>query len=136
MKAIISGSIAFQTEYQELIQKFEQAGIQVIDYPRLGDDLDQEYPMLLKEFFRHIEEADIFLLYNKKKKGIAGYIGPSGFSELTYALMQNLIHGKNIRIFLWEEPSPENSCYEEVSRWIDNQWVEFYSKSILQENNN
>lgn len=131
MKAIISGSIAFQTEYQQLIQKFEQAGIQVIDYPRLGDDLDQEYPLLLKEFFRHIEEADIFLLFNKEKKGIEGYIGPSGFSELTYALMQNLIHDKKIHIFLWEEPSPENSCYDEIERWTENHWIEFYSTSVL-----
>mgnify|MGYP006924218578 CR=1 FL=1 len=136
MKAVISGSVAFQTEYQQLIQKFEQTGIQVIDYPKLSDDLDQEYPTLLKEFFCHIEEADIFLLFNKKKKGIAGYIGPSGFAELTYALMQNLIHEKKMCIFLWEEPSLDNSCYEEVSRWIENQWVEFYSASIFQENSN
>ncbi|MGM0216721.1 hypothetical protein [Enterococcus sp. AZ109] len=135
MKVVISGSTVFQVDYQELIQKFEKAGIQVIDYPRLSDNLEEEYPRIVIDFFRHIEEADIFLLFNKQKKGIAGYIGPSGFSELTYGLMQNLIHDKKIRLLLWEKPAPENSCYQEKQRWIEYHWIEFYTASILHKSN-
>lgn len=127
MRAVISGSIAFQKEYQKLREEFEQAGIEVVDYPRLSGNLAEEYPEILTSFFKNIETADIFFLNNQDKNGVSGYIGAASFSELTYCLMQNLIHGKNIRIILLKKPAKEVFCYDEVNLWLENQWVEVSS---------
>ena len=124
MRAVISGSIAFQEEYQKLREEFKQAGIVVIDYPRTSENLAEEYPEILKSFFKNIETADIFLLNNQDKSGVSGYIGAASFSELTYCLLQNLIHGKNIQIILLKKPAKEVFCYDEVNLWLENQWVE------------
>lgn len=90
-KLIISGSIAFQTEYQKLANTFVKKGYQVIDYPKASNNLTEEYPSLFVNFYKNIETADVFYLFNKEKNGIPGYIGAAGFSETTYALCQNLI---------------------------------------------
>lgn len=99
MRAVISGSIAFQKDYQKLQEEFEQAGIEVVDYPRMSGNLAEEYPEILMSFFRNIETADIFFLNNQDKNGVSGYIGAASFSELTYCLMQNLIHEKKSESF-------------------------------------
>lgn len=127
MRAVISGSIAFEKEYQKLREEFEQAGIEVVDYPRLSGNLAEEYPKILTSFFKNIETADIFFLNNQDKNGVSGYIGAASFSELTYCLMQNLLHGKSIRIVLLKKPAKEVFCYDEVNLWLDNQWVEVSS---------
>ncbi|MDU5336652.1 hypothetical protein [Enterococcus sp.] len=127
MRAVISGSIAFQKEYQKLREEFEQAGIEVIDYPRTSENLAEEYPEILVSFFKNIETADIFFLNNQDKNGVSGYIGAASFSELTYCLMQNLLHGKSIRIVLLKKPAKEVFCYDEVNLWLENQWVEVSS---------
>lgn len=127
MRAVISGSIAFQKEYQKLREEFEQAGIEVVDYPRSSGNLAEEYPEILTSFFKNIETADIFFLNNQDKNGVSGYIGAASFSELTYCLMQNLLHGKSIRIVLLKKPAKEVFCYDEVNLWLDNQWVEVSS---------
>ncbi|MGM0168296.1 hypothetical protein IGI39_004051 [Enterococcus sp. AZ135] len=124
MKVIVSGSIAFQEDYQHLQEEFNNSGIDVIDYPRVSQNLEEEYPQILTTFFRNIEEADLFFLFNQDKNGVSGYIGAASFSELTYCLMQNRIHGKKIKVFLLKEPSKENFCFDEVDRWLRNGWVE------------
>lgn len=129
MRAVISGSIAFQKEYQQLQEEFEQAGIEVVDYPRMSGNLVEEYPQILTTFFKNIETTDIFLLNNQDKKGVSGYIGAASFSELTYCLMQNLLHGKNIRIVLLKKPAKEVFCFDEVNLWLRNGWVEVNSQN-------
>ncbi|HCM87307.1 hypothetical protein [Enterococcus sp.] len=124
MRVVVSGSIAFQAEYQKLLRYFEKTGVELIDYPRPSQNLTEEYPQILTTFFRNIEVTDIFYLYNQDKNGVSGYIGAASFSELTYCLVQNLIHGKAIRIVLLKEPAKENFCFDEVSMWFKNGWVE------------
>jgi len=128
MRAVISGSIAFQEEYQKLREEFEQAGIELVDYPRMSENLVEEYPEILKSFFKNIETADVFFLFNQDKNGVSGYIGAASFSELTYCMMQNLLHGKKIRIILLKKPAKENTCFDEVDLWLQNKWVEVSSE--------
>lgn len=128
MRAVISGSIAFQEEYQKLREEFEQAGIELVDYPRMSGNLVEEYPEILKSFFKNIETADVFFLFNQDKNGVSGYIGAASFSELTYCMMQNLLHGKKIRIILLKKPAKENTCFDEVDLWLQNKWVEVSSE--------
>lgn len=130
MRAVISGSITFQKEYQKLQEEFAQAGIEVIDYPRTSENLAEDYPEILTSFFKNIETVDVFFLNNQDKNGVSGYIGAASFSEMTYCLVQNLLHGKNIRIVLLQKPAKEAFCYDEVNLWLENQWVEVCSKSI------
>ncbi|MGG5316114.1 hypothetical protein [Enterococcus sp. AZ072] len=122
-KVVISGSIDFQTEYRELIRRFESKDCEVIDYPKLSNNLTEEYPIILSDYFRNIEAADIFYLLNKEKNGIIGYIGAASFSELAYAVSQNLIHDKQINIILAKKPSESVPCFPEVELWLQYEWL-------------
>ena len=48
---------------------------------------------------------------NEEKNGIKGYIGASAIAELTYVVILNLIHNKNIDIYILNMPSEELSAY-------------------------
>ncbi|MEO1770768.1 hypothetical protein [Candidatus Enterococcus ferrettii] len=122
-KVVISGSIDFQNEFMRLIRSFESKGCEVIDYPRLSDNLTEEYPILLSDYFRNIEAADIFYLLNLEKNGVTGYIGAASFSELAYAVSQNLIHDKHIAIILAEKPSESVQCSPEIELWLQYDWL-------------
>ena len=65
----------------------------------------------LDDFFLNIAAADLFFVFNQDRKGVLGYIGAATFSEMKYCLMQNLIHGKRIKIVLFKEPSEENFLF-------------------------
>ena len=77
-KIIISGSIAFQKDFEELTNTLTENGHQVINYPKATDDLSTQFPTLFVDFYKDIEKAEIFYLYNKEKNGICGYIGAAG----------------------------------------------------------
>lgn len=127
-RVIISGSIDFQEEYKKLIQSFKSRGYEVIDYPRLSNNLTEEYPIILSDYFRNIETADMFYLLNKEKNGMTGYIGAASFSELAYAVSQNLIHDKHIEIILAEKPSKNVPCFPEVELWLQYEWLKLDSE--------
>ncbi|GAA2928436.1 hypothetical protein GCM10019994_13470 [Enterococcus raffinosus] len=112
-------------------KNFSKEGIELIDYPRSCQNLDKEYPEILTTFFKNIAVADLFFVFNQDRKGVSGYIGAATFSEMTYCLMQNLIHGKRIKIVLFKEPSEENFCFDEVDRWLKNGWMEIRQSNNL-----
>lgn len=122
-KVVITGSMDFQEEHKELVQSFESKGCVVIDYPKLSNNLTEEYPIILSNYFRNIEAADIFYLFNKEKNEMPGYIGASSFSELAYAVSQNLIHDKQIEIILAERPAENVPCSPEVKLWLQYEWL-------------
>jgi hypothetical protein len=130
-KAVISGSIVFQEEYRSMEKDFSKKGIELIDYPRSCQNLDKEYPEILTTFFKNIAVADLFFVFNQDRKGVSGYIGAATFSEMMYCLMQNLIHGKRIKIVLFKEPSEGNFCFDEVDRWLKNGWMEIRQPNNL-----
>ncbi|MFJ5477339.1 hypothetical protein ACIL82_11535 [Enterococcus faecium] len=81
-------------------------------------------------FFKYRSSGFIFV-FNQDRKGVLGYIGAATFSEMKYCLMQNLIHGKRIKIVLFKEPSEENFCFDEVDRWLKNGWMEIRQPNNL-----
>ncbi|WP_234699680.1 hypothetical protein, partial [Enterococcus faecium] len=77
----------------------------------LMSDPRQRVSRNLDDFFLNIAAADLFFVFNQDRKGVLGYIGAATFSEMKYCLMQNLIHGKRIKIVLFKEPSEENFLF-------------------------
>ncbi len=65
---------------------------------------------------------------NEEKEGIKGYIGASSIAELTYVVILNLIHHKNIEIYILNMPSEEVSSYDEVKFWLDMGWITLFEK--------
>jgi hypothetical protein len=127
-KVVISGSTKLLTEAAYWKSKFEEKGYEVINYPHInGHDDEEEY----KKFYADIENCDIFFLMNERKGNIEGYIGASVFGELTYAVMNNVVHKKNIKILLLDMPSIVLFCHEEIVRWIDLGWINFYRQEEL-----
>ena len=55
---------------------------------------------LYQKFIKTFENTDVYFLMNEEKNGIKGYIGASSIAELTYVVILNLIHNKNIEIYI------------------------------------
>lgn len=123
-KVVISGSTKLLDEVSIWKKKFEDKGYEVINYPHIDEEVSigENY----KKFYKDIEECDIFFLMNEKKGNIEGYIGASVFGELTYAIMNNVVHNRNIKILMLDMPSVVLFCHEEIVRWLDMGWIEFY----------
>ena len=120
-KVVISGSTKLLDEAKYWKKYFEDKGYEVINYPHLSDDPLGTY----KKYFEDIKRCDVFFLMNEQKGNIEGYIGASVFSELTYAVMTNIVENKKINIVLLNMPSMVLFCYDEIIRWIDLGWIGF-----------
>lgn len=129
MKVVISGSTKLLDEVAFWKKKFEDKGYEVINYPHIDEDTPVEEAY--KKFYNDIEECDVFFLMNEKKGNIEGYIGASVFGELTYAVMNNAIHEKKIKVLILDMPSIALFCHEEIVRWLDMGWVEFYNEDKI-----
>lgn len=123
-KVVISGSTKLLDDVSTWKKIFEDKGYEVINYPHIDEEVSigQSY----KQFYKDIEECDIFFLMNERKGNIEGYIGASVFGELTYAIMNNVVHDRNIKILMLDMPSVVLFCHEEIVRWLDMGWIEFY----------
>lgn len=130
-KVVISGSSKLQHKVKFWINHFEEKGYEVIDYPKYvnEDDYKKELPIIYKDFYTNLEETDIYFLMNEEKNGIEGYIGASSIAELTYAVILNLIHDKNIEIYILNMPSKEVSSYDEVKFWLEIGWIKLYKEN-------
>lgn len=128
-KVVISGSRKLIQETTYWKKKFEEKGYDVINYPHVDENNDETESY--KKFFSDIENCDIFFLMNERKGNIEGYIGASVFGELTYAVMNNVVHNRNIKILMLDMPSVALFCHEEIVRWIDLGWINFYSQEEL-----
>lgn len=130
-KLIIAGSSKLQERAAYWRGYFEGRGYEIIDYPSAVSsegDYAENLTDIYTSFFQNLERADVFFLMNEDYKNIGGYIGPSAFSELTYAIIENLNHGKKIEINLLQMPSEEQACYEEVKFWLDQKWISIYDR--------
>lgn len=119
-KVVIAGSVKFHNEIDAFIKNLNE-DYQVIDYPQLLDmnNFIEIYPERYKRFFSNIENCDIFIALNFDKNNIKGYIGAETFVEISYALVQNMLHNKNIQIYLLNPPEKTNQCYDEIITWIN-----------------
>ena len=129
-KIVISGSSKLQDKVNYYLEYFKNKGYEILDYPKVveNEDYATELTKIYKNFYTSLENTDIFFLMNEEKNSVKGYIGPSSFAELTYVVMLNLIHNKNIEIFILNEPSEEVSSYDEVKFWLDMGWIKLYCK--------
>lgn len=131
-KIIISGSSRLVDKVNFWVKYFEEKGYEILDYPKYigeveeSENYDEALTKIYNEYYRSLENTDIFFLMNEGKNGIDGYIGSSAISELTYVVVQNLIHNKKTKIFILKEPSKDVGCYEEVKFWLDKGWIKIW----------
>lgn len=129
-KIVISGSSKLQDKVNYWIKHFEEKDYEILDYPKLieQENYEKELPKVYEDFYTALENTDVFFLMNEEKKGIKGYIGASAIAELTYVVILNLIHHKNIEIYILNIPSEEVSSYDEVKFWLDMGWIKLFDK--------
>ncbi|MEG0138148.1 MAG: hypothetical protein RSB77_04735 [Bacilli bacterium] len=126
-KVVISGSTKLLDEALYWKKHFEDMGYEVLNYPHLSENYEEDY----KQYFNDIKNCDIFFLMNERKGTIEGYIGVSVFSELTFAVMSNLVEEKKIKILMLDMPSMVLFCYEEIIRWINLGWISFFKSENM-----
>ena len=132
-KVVISGSSKLQDKVNYWIKHFKDKNYEVLDYPKLIEqkNYEKELPKIYEDFYTALENTNVFFLMNEEKKGIKGYIGASAIAELTYVVILNLIHNKNIEIYILNMPSEEVSSYDEIKFWLDMGWIKLYNNESI-----
>lgn len=128
-KLVLSGSASLQSHIAYWKTHFEAKGYDVIACPEAWDDTQvftQQLTKLYSDFYRAIDECDVFFLMNEDKNGIEGYIGANGTAELVYAVMLNVVHSKNIAIYIAKTPSEEVLAHDEVASFLRTRWIQLY----------
>lgn len=127
-KVVISGSSKLQDKVSYWLDYFKNNNYEILDYPKLieQENYVKELPKVYKEFYTALENTEVYFLMNEEKNGIKGYIGASSIAELTYVVILNLIHNKNIKIYILNMPSEEVSSYDEVKFWLDMGWIQIF----------
>ena len=125
-KIVISGSTKLEDKVNYWIDYFTNEGYEILDRPRQKnpDDIPGNYV----NFYTALENADVYFLLNEDKNGVRGYIGASATAEITYEVVQNLIHNKNIEIYLLNMPSKEVLSYDEIKFFLDMGWVKLFNQ--------
>lgn len=124
-KVVIVGSASLQEKVQHWKSFWENEKHEVVNYPSsiaFNTFLD-EYAQVHKKFFSDIENADIVFIMNETKNGVIGYIGAESFAEMAFAVAQNLVHGKNIKIILLQMPEKSVQSYNEIVLWLKLGWI-------------
>ncbi len=153
-KLVISGSSKLHERALYWRGYFEGRGYEVIDWPcpistepdtvdeaqtapglSLGrwlspgdNDYAERRTKIYQRFYKNLDQADTFFLMNEDKDGIEGYIGPSMIAELTYAIINNLNRGRKVEISILKMPAKDQSCYEEVKFWLDQDWIDIFHR--------
>lgn len=129
-KIVISGSSKLQDKINYYLNYFKDRGFEILDYPKKVEEenLMIDLPKIYNDFYTALENTDVFFLMNEEKNGIEGYIGASAIAELTYVVILNLIHDKNIEIYILNMPSKDVSSYDEVKFWLDIGWIKLYNE--------
>lgn len=129
-KIVISGSSILQDKVQYWVNYFKNLNYEILDYPKYikQTEYKEKLPAIYQNFYTALENTDVYFLMNEEKNGIPGYIGAGGIAELTYVVILNLIHQKNIDIYILNMPSKEVSSYDEVKFWLDMGWISIFNK--------
>lgn len=127
-KIVISGSSKLQDKVNYWLEYFESKNYEILDYPKFieKENYNTELPKVYQNFYTALENTNVLFLVNEKKDGIQGYIGSNMIAELTYAVIQNLIHHKNIDIYILNMPSKQVASYNEVKFYLDMGWIKLY----------
>ena len=134
-KIVISGSSKLQDKVEYWISYFKNLNYEILDYPKYTEPSEYEktLPKIYKNFYTALENTDVYFLMNEEKNGIKGYIGASSIAELTYVVILNLIHNKNIEIYILNMPSEEVSSYDEVKFWLNMGWIKLFDKGEMED---
>ena len=134
-KIVISGSSKLQDKVEYWISYFKNLNYEILDYPKYTEPSEYEktLPKIYKNFYTALENTDVYFLMNEEKNGIKGYIGASSIAELTYVVILNLIHNKNIEIYILNMPSNEVSSYDEVKFWLNMGWIKLFDKGEIKD---
>ena len=129
-KIVISGSSILQDKVQYWVNYFKNLNYEILDYPKYikQTEYKEKLPAIYQNFYTALENTDVYFLMNEEKNGIPGYIGAGGIAVLTYVVILNLIHQKNIDIYILNMPSKEVSSYDEVKFWLDMGWISIFNK--------
>ena len=125
-KIVISGSTKMPDAVNYWMEYFKNEDYEIIDYPRIKNH--EEVKDNYKNFYTALENTDVYFLINEEKNGVKGYIGASAIAELTYVVVQNLIHNKNIEIYILNEPSEEVLSYDEIKLYLEMGWIKLFNQ--------
>ena len=127
-KIVISGSSKLQDKVNYWLEYFESKNYEILDYPKFieKENYNTELPKVYQNFYTALENTNVFFLMNEEKDGIQGYIGASAIAELTYVVILNLIHNRNIDIYILNMPSKQVASYNEVKFYLDMGWIKLY----------
>lgn len=126
-KLVIAASSKFQEQIKKWKEHFEKLGYEVINYPKkINQEDTEEYRKVYIEFFKSLDDTDNLFILNEEKNGIKGYIGAETFAELSYAMVQKVIHNRDKKVWILYNPSEEVKCYREIMNFMDLGWIELY----------
>lgn len=127
-KVVIVSSTSLQRRIEYWKNFWENKNFKVINLPSFirKDQFIKEYPKVYINFFKSILETDILFVLNEDRKEIKGYLGAESFAEMCFAVSQNLINNKKIKIILLKKPSKKVQAYEEICLWLKLNWVSLY----------
>lgn len=128
-KLVILASAKFDEEIKKWVEYFKERNYDVINYPK---KIDQSQELIYKDvyinFYKALEETDYLFVLNEEKNGIKGYIGPQVYAEMSYIIVQNILHNKNKIIWLLNSPSKDVASYNELNNFIKLGWIELFKK--------
>lgn len=128
-KIIIAGTAKLYKEMIEFKEELESEGNIVLNYPKDIDE-DTEYKETFETFYNDLEYGNIdkLILYNLDKNGIKGYIGYESFAEMSYVIVNNIIKKQNVEVYIYQMPSEECGCYDEIKQFLKLGYIKLYDK--------
>ena len=133
MNAVISGSASLQGEMEKWRTYWEERKFDVLAWPIPipAESFAKEWPEVHRKFYEALYQTDIVFVANEAKNGIAGYVGPNVFAEISFAVGLSLVRKKEIRILLLHVPLDPSPYGEALRSWMENGWVEIFQKDEL-----
>lgn len=122
---VICSSAFLYKEIEGWKEKLEKDGYNIIKYPEIiNTNIElNKYERVHTEHYKKIFESDILLVLNIERDDIQGYIGPSVFAEIAFAIGLNITLRKQIKIY-YVEDLPSNLSYsEELRLWDKLKWI-------------
>ena len=112
-KVVICASAVFYEQAQEWKQQLEGLGYSVIrSIQRLDSGDLEQYRQAHTEHYSRLSECDMVFVLNPEKHDKDGYIGPSVFAEIAFAIGLNNALGKQIQVCCLN-PWPDDLPYSD-----------------------
>lgn len=124
-KVTICASESFLEESVKWKRKLEDLGYKVVQIPEI---LNGNYLDVHKKHYQSIGSSDIVFVLNIPKNGIEGYIGPSVFAEIAFAIGLNHVLDKNIEVFCLNEIPKGLPYTQELLLWGKAGWIKKWSQ--------